>query len=144
MVERRDPWDAASGPEQVQRVEGFFLMERKGKAMRKRITDAVAGMPLPAVSRRAPIVYFLRLTSGAIYAGCTLDLAQRLEDHASGRAGRTTELDPPVALLRTEPFATFSEARRREAQVKRWSGAKKEALVRNDWETLRALSRSHD
>lgn len=90
----------------------------------------------------AATVYFLRLSSGALYVGCTEHLAQRLADHATGQGGRTTRLDPPMALLHQELFSTLAKARRREAQLKRWSRAKKEALIRNDHETLRHLSRS--
>lgn len=89
-------------------------------------------------------VYILRLRSGQLYVGSTTDLRQRLVDHSSGRACRTTTLDPPVALLRLEAFDTFAQARRREAQLKRWSRAKKEALVRGDLASLSRLSRSRD
>ena len=57
---------------------------------------------------------------------------QRYNDHRSGRACRTTQIDPPVALLHSEAFDTFSEARKREAQVKRWTRAKKETLATGD------------
>jgi len=49
-----------------------------------------------------------------------------------------------VAVLRIELLPTFSAARHREAQLKRWSRAKKEALVRGDSADLRCLSSSHD
>jgi len=90
------------------------------------------------------VVYFLRLRSGALYIGSTTNPEQRLADHATGHGGRTTRLDPPVADLGTETFPTFRAARHREAQLKRWSRAKKEALVRGDAVTLRALSQSRD
>ncbi len=85
--------------------------------------------------------YILRLRSGSLYLGATTDLKKRSEEHGSGRAGRTTTLDPPVALAYSEEFETFSEARRREAQVKRWSRAKKEALVSGDIPKLQELSK---
>jgi len=87
-------------------------------------------------------LYVLRLKSGGLYIGATTDLDQRYEDHCSGRACRTTKVDPPVALVHSEAFGTHSEARRREAQVKRWSRAKEEALVAGDVETLRRLAKS--
>jgi predicted GIY-YIG superfamily endonuclease len=90
------------------------------------------------------VVYFLRLRSGALYIGASEDLEQRLEDHATGQACRTTQLDSPAAFLRLETFSSFSEARSREAQLKRWSRAKKEALLRGDGEALRALSKSRE
>ena len=98
----------------------------------------------PSLSRGLPVVYFLRLRSATIYVGASIDLGQRLDDHASGQACRTTALDPPLTVLRIEIHASFSEARRREAQLKRWSRAKKEALIRGDAAVLHRLSRSRD
>ena len=72
--------------------------------------------------------YILRLKSGALYIGATTDLDQRYKDHCSGKACRTTKLDPPLKLVYAESFPNFPEARQREAQVKRWSRAKKEAV----------------
>jgi predicted GIY-YIG superfamily endonuclease len=88
--------------------------------------------------------YILRLTSGRLYAGATTDLNRRWIEHQSGHGCRTTKLDPPIALVHREPFPTFSSARRREAQVKRWSARKKEALVVGDLDALQMLSVSHD
>jgi len=56
-----------------------------------------------------------------------------LPDHA---------LDPPGAPLRIEVCSAFSEARRREAQLKRWSRQEKEALIAGNLVTLSALGRS--
>ena len=77
-------------------------------------------------------LYILRLKSGQLYIGSTTDLDRRFEEHMSGRACRTTQLNPPVKLLYSEGFDSFSDARRREAQIKRWSRAKKEALISGD------------
>ncbi|HEY8993339.1 MAG TPA: GIY-YIG nuclease family protein [Lacunisphaera sp.] len=95
-------------------------------------------------SKGACVVYFLRLRSGALYIGASEDLEQRLDDHISGQACRTTKLDAPIAFLRFEVFGSFAEARTREAQLKRWTRAKKEALVKDDIERLHALSRSRE
>ncbi|MDD2763539.1 MAG: GIY-YIG nuclease family protein [Opitutaceae bacterium] len=96
----------------------------------------------PNIGAGTPAVYFLRLRSGVIYVGASTNLEQRLGDHVSGQACRTTALDPPTAILRVEPFASFPHARRREIQLKRWSHAKKEALIRGELESLKRLSRS--
>jgi len=98
----------------------------------------------PSLSRGTCVVYFLRLRSGILYVGASVALEQRLGDHVSGQACRTTALDVPLALLRVEIYAAFSEARRREAQLKRWSRPKKEALVRANFDRLRKLSQSRD
>ena len=89
-------------------------------------------------------LYILKLRSRALYIGSTTNLDQRYRDHCAGKACRTTKLDPPVVLVYSEGFETNVEARRREAQVKRWSRAKEEALVSGDMVTLRELSKSRE
>jgi hypothetical protein len=59
-------------------------------------------------SKGMPVVYLLRLRSGVIYIGASEDLEQRMKDHLSGRACRTTALDVPLAFLRVEAYPTFS------------------------------------
>ena len=88
--------------------------------------------------------YMLRLRSGGLYVGATRDMAKRWRDHKDGFACRTTKHDPPVALVHQEICATYKDACAREAQVKRWSRAKKEALAAGSTELLRALAVSHD
>ena len=87
--------------------------------------------------------YILRLQSGALYIGATKNLEQRYSMHCDGSAGRTTSLDPPASLAYSEEHQSFSKTRQREAQVKRWSRAKKEALIAGDKDKLRELSKSH-
>ena len=87
-------------------------------------------------------LYILRLRSGQLYIGSTTDLDQRYKAHCSGKASRTTKIDPPLGIVYTEEFESFSEARKREAQVKRWSRAKKEALVSGNLSKLKDLSKA--
>jgi putative endonuclease len=89
-------------------------------------------------------LYILRLKSGQLYIGSTTDLNRRVEEHYSGQACRTTKLDPPVKVVYSESLPTFSDARKQEAQIKRWSRAKKEALVAGDMAKLRNLSKSRN
>jgi putative endonuclease len=105
---------------------------------------AEARRMVPSLSRGTAVVYFLQLQSGIIYVGASKDLPQRLDDHCSGQACRTTKRDPPVTVLRVEVSTSFVEARSREAQLKRWSRAKKLALIRGALPCLQELSRSHD
>jgi putative endonuclease len=86
--------------------------------------------------------YILRLRSGTLYIGSTADLDKRYRDHCSGKACRTTKFDLPVELVYTEEFDTFSEARKRESQIKHWSRAKKEALIVGNIEKLKNLSKA--
>ena len=89
-------------------------------------------------------LYILRLKSGGLYIGATTDLMQRYQDHQNGKACRTTKLDPPIKVVYSESLPTFSDARKREAQIKRWSRAKKEALVAGDIVKLQNLSKSRN
>ena len=101
-------------------------------------------MPEGQRSRSVPLpawFYILRLRSGLLYPGATTDLERRWREHLEGKACRTTERDPPVELAHSESFPTFVQARRREAQVKRWSRAKKEALATGDAARLKALAK---
>jgi predicted GIY-YIG superfamily endonuclease len=98
----------------------------------------------PDLAKGQPVVYFLQLKSGVYYIGSSTDLSQRLDDHWSGQACRTTLVDPPAAVLRIELFPTCTAARHREAQLKRWSRAKKTALICGDASVLRQLSQSRD
>jgi predicted GIY-YIG superfamily endonuclease len=92
----------------------------------------------------SPATYILRLTSGAYYVGATTNLLQRMADHAAGAGGRTTHDTRPETLLFVEFHSSSSSARKREAQIKRWSRSKKEALALGNHETLRRLSQSRD
>jgi putative endonuclease len=49
-----------------------------------------------------------------------------------------------MSILRVEVFDSFAGAQAREAQLKKWSRAKKEALIRGDFEALKSLSKSRD
>jgi predicted GIY-YIG superfamily endonuclease len=75
--------------------------------------------------------------------GTTNSLERRLREHERGLAGRTTSLDPPAGVLYSEVHPTLVSARRREVQLKRWSRAKKEALIRADLQSLKALAQRH-
>jgi putative endonuclease len=88
-------------------------------------------------------VYLLRLRSGAIYTGSTRDVVKRLTEHFGGIGCRTTINDPPVALAYIEEYPTYVKATLREAQVNRWTRAKKEALIRGDMITSLYLGYLH-
>lgn len=99
---------------------------------------------VPSLSRDMPVVYMLRLRSGALYVGCSNDLKTRFREHELGAACRTTRVDPRDALIFVEVAGDFRMARRREAQIKRWSRGKKLALANSDYIALRRLSRPRD
>ena len=85
--------------------------------------------------------YILRLTSGKLYCGSTRNHERRYAEHFSGAGCRTTKVDPPVEVAYEEQFPTYPAALRRERQIKRWTRAKKEALISGDLNALHQLAR---
>ena len=73
--------------------------------------------------------YILEGSDHSFYVGVTDDLAQRLKYHNDGKGSDWTAARQPVKLVWTEEHRTLSSARQRENQLKRWSHAKKAALV---------------
>ena len=86
-------------------------------------------------------VYFVRCADGRLYVGHTESLGMREKTHNEGRAARYTAIRRPVHLVYAETFESLEAAVCRERQIKRWSPAKKEALIAGDTERLKLLSR---
>ncbi|MBN2583080.1 MAG: GIY-YIG nuclease family protein [Planctomycetes bacterium] len=85
--------------------------------------------------------YILRCSDGSYYVGHTDDLAQRVAWHNQGHGSTWTAKRRPVTLIYSEPHATETEAVRREKQIKRWSRAKKDALIAGDLAALKQHSK---
>jgi len=87
-------------------------------------------------------VYILLFADGSYYVGSTTDEPDiRASKHNEGVYGGYTSLRRLVKLVFQQDFADISQAQAFEYQVKRWSRAKKEALIRGDWAALPALSK---
>jgi predicted GIY-YIG superfamily endonuclease len=87
-------------------------------------------------------VYILQCSDGSYYVGHTRDVEARFTRHSAREGARYTAVHCPAAILFRESHASLTDAVCRERQVKRWSRAKKEALIRWDRDRLRLLSRS--
>ena len=87
-------------------------------------------------------VYILRCVDGSYYVGHSDELERRLTAHQSGEITGYTYSRRPVRLVFTEEFASRYEALQRERQIKGWSRRKKEALITEDWDGLKRLSRA--
>ena len=85
-------------------------------------------------------VYILRCADEALYVGETSDLARRLERHHDGTASRFTARRRPVVMVYAEEYPDQKHALARERQLKRWSHAKKDALIFGDRKKLKQLS----
>jgi putative endonuclease len=85
-------------------------------------------------------VYILRCRDGRYYVGSTTSLDARIATHQAGEGGDFTARRLPVQVMYSEEFETLHDAFLVERQVKGWSRAKKEALIRRDYEALPALA----
>ncbi|HEX9850356.1 GIY-YIG nuclease family protein [Candidatus Deferrimicrobium sp.] len=66
-------------------------------------------------------VYMISCRGEKIYTGTAIDPEARYEAHRLGKGAAFTRANPPVALLRSVPFASRSEACRTEAALKKMS-----------------------
>jgi putative endonuclease len=62
-------------------------------------------------------------------------------EHNAGRYGGYTATRRPVELVFSQWFERITDAIAAERQVKGWSRAKKEALIRGDFEALKMLAK---
>ena len=61
--------------------------------------------------------------------------------HQTGETGGYTASRLPVELVFAQECATREEALAAERQLKGWSRAKKEAMLRGDWDQVKRLAR---
>ena len=84
-------------------------------------------------------VYIVLCQDGSFYTGSTRgSLEDRVNQH---NAGSYTATRRPVRLVYSEYFDRIMDAVSAERQIKGWSRAKKEALLRGDFDALKILSR---
>jgi predicted GIY-YIG superfamily endonuclease len=83
-----------------------------------------------------PYVYMLKCNDGTYYVGQTLDIELRLAQHQAGTYGGYTAVRRPVQLMWHQRVQTDDEAFKLERRLKKWSQAKKEALIASDFERL--------
>jgi predicted GIY-YIG superfamily endonuclease len=86
-------------------------------------------------------VYILRCADGSYYTGCTTHIDQRFGEHQAGIKCAYTSIRRPVQMVWADEFQGIADAIDSERQIKRWSRAKKEALIRGDYAALPGLSR---
>jgi putative endonuclease len=87
-------------------------------------------------------MYILLCCDGSYYTGTArLGLEIRVAEHNAGTYDGYTKTRRPVTLMFSEWFDQVTDAVAAERQVKGWSRAKKEALIRGDFGQLRELSK---
>jgi predicted GIY-YIG superfamily endonuclease len=84
-------------------------------------------------------VYILRCSDGSYYVGVTSNIERRLDQHYNSATGYVSKRKP-FEYLWSEEFANIDDAIAFEKQLKGWSRAKKEALMRGDWPEIQRLA----
>ncbi len=87
------------------------------------------------------IVYILECSDGSYYTGSTDDIKKRLWQHIQGvePASYTYSRRPVKLVWVSEETRYYYDALRWERQIKGWSRAKKQALIRGEFETLHEI-----
>lgn len=88
-------------------------------------------------------VYILRCSDGTYYTGLTKDLEGRVQEHEIGAHPESyTFHRRPVKLEWSTVTESYQEAFHWEHQIKGWSRAKKEALIRGDIDEIHEIVKS--
>jgi putative endonuclease len=85
--------------------------------------------------------YILKCADGTYYVGHTDDMEKRAAQHQSGAFTGYTYRRRPVELIWNDASQTRDDAKAAEKQIKGWSRAKKEALIRGDWDRVSELAK---
>jgi putative endonuclease len=83
-------------------------------------------------------VYILLCDQKTFYVGMTHNLEQRLREHQRKESFFTKKFSD-IRLVYSESHPSKMLAQERELQLKKWSAAKKKALISGNKELLRAL-----
>jgi putative endonuclease len=88
-------------------------------------------------------VYMLRCADGSYYVGIATgdDLTVRIAEHQAGTYPGYTSSRLPVELVWSDHFERITDAITAERQLKGWSRAKKEALIKGDWNSVQRLAK---
>jgi putative endonuclease len=86
--------------------------------------------------------YMLRCSDDSYYVGSATgdDLGPRINAHQAGAYPGYTYSRRPVCLVWHEHFDRITDAIAVERQIKGWSRAKKQALIRGDWNAIQHLA----
>src|SRR5918995_1401830 len=90
------------------------------------------------------VVYILECSDGSYYTGSTDDMNKRLWQHEQGvePSSYTYGRRPVTLIWISEECKHYSQALRWERQIKGWSRAKKQALIRGDFDEIHEIVKS--
>ncbi|MEZ4799760.1 MAG: GIY-YIG nuclease family protein [Flavobacteriales bacterium] len=88
--------------------------------------------------------YILKCSDNSFYVGSSKDIFKRVEEHNTGMGANYTRKRRPVQLIYYEEYSRIDDAYYRELAIKKYSRAKKEALIKGDKMEFKKLSRGKD
>ena len=77
-------------------------------------------------------VYIIRCADGTLYTGSTDDVQRRLEGHRSGKGAKYTRGRGPLELVYSEQVESWSQALRRESEIKKMTRLQKEEMIKGN------------
>ena len=87
-------------------------------------------------------VYILKCADETFYTGLTTNLDKRVQEHQEGKHNNSyTSKRRPVELVYFSQFTNINIAIEFEKKIKKWSQAKKLALIENRYEDLPHLAK---
>jgi putative endonuclease len=79
-------------------------------------------------------VYIAQARTGRYYVGITTNPQERIAEHNRGEGSKfAVNQGPFVLVYSSSPFSDKSSARKREAQIKKWTQVKKGKLIKGEW-----------
>ncbi len=87
-------------------------------------------------------VYIIKCADNTYYTGMTNNINRRWYEHCYSQDNKYsyTYNRKPLKLVFYETFHDVKQAYKFERKIKKWSKAKKEAIINNNWHKLKELS----
>ncbi|MEL1240159.1 GIY-YIG nuclease family protein [Flavobacterium flavipallidum] len=86
-------------------------------------------------------VYILKCADDSLYVGITSDIERRVLEHNGGKYPEAyTHSRRPVELVFCQDFTDPNQAIEFEKKIKKWSRAKKQALIDEKYDELQSLA----
>ena len=85
-------------------------------------------------------VYILKCSDNSYYIGHTDDMRKRYSEHLLKKFSGYTSRRLPIKLVFLQTFNRREEAFLAERKIKKWSRAKKEALINQNWDQVIKLA----
>jgi len=104
--------------------------------------EQIVSRSIVTLNMKLSYVYILKCSDKTYYTGVTSNLNKRLTEHKYGKHPESyTYSRRPLSLEFYAEFTDINLAIQSEKQIKKWSRAKKEALINNEFEKLPNLAK---